>query len=153
MKTAKHIEHLLRQGKKPKELVELGFPKQTVTRVRRQLEQGPRAIKSELQRKESLDGSQPQPSPPSEGEVPIAPQKLEAIERYLKELEKRVEALEGAVIESVSMEHMEQLLNGTPALNLRESFRCECGASGFVAIRIKCTSCGRENWHGWFPKQ
>jgi len=38
MKVTEHIEHLLRQGRKPKELVELGFPKQVITRVRRQLE-------------------------------------------------------------------------------------------------------------------
>ncbi len=39
MKTAEHVEYLLRQGKKPKELIELGFPKQVITRVRRQLRQ------------------------------------------------------------------------------------------------------------------
>ena len=37
MKVTQHVEHLLRQGRKPKELVELGLPKQVVTRVRRQL--------------------------------------------------------------------------------------------------------------------
>ena len=37
MKVTEHVEHLLRQGRKPKELIELGFPKSVVTRVRRQL--------------------------------------------------------------------------------------------------------------------
>ncbi len=37
MKVTEHIEHLLRQGRKPTELMELGFPKSVVTRVRRQL--------------------------------------------------------------------------------------------------------------------
>ena len=37
MKVTKHVQHLLRQGKKPKELVELGFPKAIVTSVSRQL--------------------------------------------------------------------------------------------------------------------
>lgn len=37
MKVTEHVEHLLRQGKKPNELVELGFPRQVVTRVRRRL--------------------------------------------------------------------------------------------------------------------
>jgi len=37
MKITEHVEHLLRQGRKPKELIELGFPKSVVTRVRRQL--------------------------------------------------------------------------------------------------------------------
>lgn len=37
MKVTKHIEHLLGQGKKPKELIELGFSKRVITRVRRRL--------------------------------------------------------------------------------------------------------------------
>lgn len=37
MKVTEQVEHLLRQGRKPKELVELGFPKSVVTRVRRRL--------------------------------------------------------------------------------------------------------------------
>jgi len=37
MKVSKHVERLLRQGKKSKELIELGFPKSVVTRVRRKL--------------------------------------------------------------------------------------------------------------------
>jgi hypothetical protein len=37
MKASKHVEKLLRQGRNPKELVELGFPKSVVTKVRRQL--------------------------------------------------------------------------------------------------------------------
>ena len=37
MKVTEHVEHLLKQGRKPKELVESGFPKSVVTRVRRQL--------------------------------------------------------------------------------------------------------------------
>lgn len=37
MKVTEHIEELLRQGRKPKELIELGFPKSVVTRVRRRL--------------------------------------------------------------------------------------------------------------------
>lgn len=43
MKVIKHVEQLLRHGKKPKELVELGFPKSVATRVRRQL-RGEKAI-------------------------------------------------------------------------------------------------------------
>jgi len=37
MRVTEHVEHLLRQGRKPKELVELGFSRQVVTRVRRRL--------------------------------------------------------------------------------------------------------------------
>ena len=39
MKTTDHVEYLLRQGKKPKELMALGFPEQVITRVRRLLKE------------------------------------------------------------------------------------------------------------------
>lgn len=45
MKTTEHVEQLLRQGRKPKELVELGFPKSIVTRVRRQLKEEKGGVK------------------------------------------------------------------------------------------------------------
>ncbi len=37
MKVTEHVRYLLKQGRKPKELVELGFPKSVVTRIRKQL--------------------------------------------------------------------------------------------------------------------
>ncbi len=30
---------------------------------------------------------------------------------------------------------------------------CECGSSGTVAIHVKCTQCGEENWMGWWPDE
>jgi len=48
MKVTNHVEKLLRQGRKPKELIELGFPKSVVTRVYRQL----REEKATSQKKE-----------------------------------------------------------------------------------------------------
>jgi hypothetical protein len=39
MKVTEHVEHLLRQGHKPKELVALGFSKRVVTRARRRLKE------------------------------------------------------------------------------------------------------------------
>ena len=44
MKVTQHVEHLLKQGRKPKELIELGFPRSVVTRVRRQLRNGKRNL-------------------------------------------------------------------------------------------------------------
>lgn len=46
----------------------------------------------------------------------------------------------------------EARLDSTPALGLKQRFKCSCGASGFVALHIQCTKCGRETWWGWFPK-
>jgi len=37
MKVTEHVERLLRQGRKPKELIQLGFPKSVVTRVKGKL--------------------------------------------------------------------------------------------------------------------
>ena len=48
MKVTEHVERLLRQGKKPKELVELGFPKRVVTRVHRQLRKEKTTVQSYL---------------------------------------------------------------------------------------------------------
>jgi len=69
-------------------------------------------------------------------------------------IEKKVVCLEGdlASIER-RIEAMEEHLEGTPALGLRKWFKCDCGTTGFVAIRVKCTKCGKEDWWGWFPKQ
>jgi len=65
MKVTEHVEHLLRKGYKPKELVELGFPKRVVSRVRRQLKEEkaspqrkvPEAIAQVKTHVESLPGS------------------------------------------------------------------------------------------------
>jgi len=46
MKVSKHIEQLLRQGRKRKELIKLGFPKPLVTRVDRQLKKEKAALKA-----------------------------------------------------------------------------------------------------------
>ena len=50
MKITEHVEHLLRQRRKPKELIELGFPKRVVTRVRRQLREEETVPRSRTQK-------------------------------------------------------------------------------------------------------
>ena len=56
MKVTEHVEYLLRQGRKPKELVELGFPKLVVTRVRRQLRKHKAAPQTKVPRGEEEEG-------------------------------------------------------------------------------------------------
>ena len=48
MKVTEHVESLLRQRRKPKELIQLGFPASVVTRVRRKLkkEEGLKKVKA-----------------------------------------------------------------------------------------------------------
>lgn len=37
--------------------------------------------------------------------------------------------------------------------DLRDDFQCEhCQSKSLVAFHAKCTSCGKENWLGWWPK-
>ena len=62
MKTTEHVEYLLRQGRKPKELLELGFPKQVITRVRRELREEREPWK--VIAKEVIDAAKDQPRPP-----------------------------------------------------------------------------------------
>jgi hypothetical protein len=43
-------------------------------------------------------------------------------------------------------------LRDTPAYGLHTHFTCRsCGASGNVAVIVKCTQCGEEGWQGWWP--
>lgn len=45
-------------------------------------------------------------------------------------------------------------LKGTPGYSLRSGFTCEsCGSQSFVAIPMRCTSCGSEGWWGWWPRE
>jgi hypothetical protein len=45
-------------------------------------------------------------------------------------------------------------LRGTAGYNLNKTFKCNsCGSLGVVAVKVKCTKCGLENWWGWWPKK
>ncbi len=147
MKTSEHVEYLLRQGKKPEELVDLGFPKSVVTRVRRRL----REEKAVQQAKAPKDGggakSLSESSVVSVEGVAAMQQELVSLESNLRELQKRIETLETSFGDTVAR------LDGTPALGLRHHFKCDCGASGLVALYIRCTKCGKESWWGWSPKE
>ena len=152
MKTTDHVEYLLRQGKKPKELLALGFPKQVITRVRRRLKE--EKVIQHAKVPKGGEGVKGHPKPlltPGETGV-LAEQKLAAIESELKELESRIALLEATATKSATLEDLNTRLDGTPALGLRQRFQCQCGASGFVALHLQCTKCGRETWWGWFPK-
>jgi predicted RNase H-like nuclease (RuvC/YqgF family) len=148
MKTTKHIKQLLREGRKPAELVELGFPKAVVTRVRRQLREE-KATQPKVQKGRAEVKSCSQPSVTSPAEMAPLQQKLASLESELRELAAKVEILEET---SLDLEDIEAFLEDTPAIGLRHHFKCDCGASGFVALHIRCTKCGRETWWGWHPK-
>jgi len=152
MKTTEHVEYLLRQGRKPKELLGLGFSKHIVTRVKRRLKAEKAVKRGRAPRGSSHVEIQPRSSASPEDSAEATQQKLAFLQGEVKELLSRVEQLEVAQAESVSLEDVEAFLDGTPALNLRDRFQCGCGASGLVALHIQCTKCGRETWWGWLPK-
>ena len=147
MKVSKHIEYLLRQGKKPKELLALGFPKRVVTRVRRKLREEKAIQQTKAPRGGEAEGH-PQPSLASEETGMSAQEKLVVLTTDLEELRSRVTDLE---VLREKFEDIENSLDSTPALGLKDRFTCKCGASGFVALHIQCTKCGQESLWGWFP--
>jgi len=151
MKVTEHVEYLLREGRNPAELVELGFPKSVVTRVRKQLRDEKRELHPKIPKGKADTKTRPQPSVASPLEMAPIQQKLASVESQVRELENRVEGLEAI---STDLEDIEVRLNSTPDVGLRGRFKCDnCGSEGLVAIYIKCTKCGTATWLGWFPKK
>jgi hypothetical protein len=149
MKVSEHVEQLLRQGRKPKELVELGFSKQVVSRVRRRLREEKRASQPRTGKSKGKGESRCQSTVALPAETALVAPKLGSLESKIQQLESRMETLEAL---GADLEDIETRINGTPALGLKHHFKCDCGASGYVAVRIKCTKCGRETYWGWWPK-
>lgn len=149
MKVTEHVEYLLRQGRNPRELVELGFPKSVITRVRRRLKQEKMDEQGKLEREKARDTSKTRALLASPLEKTPTDQELVSLERRILELETQVEVLKA--MES-SVQAIEARIEGTPALGLKQCFECKCSASGFVALHIQCTKCGKETWWGWSPK-
>jgi hypothetical protein len=55
---------------------------------------------------------------------------------------------------SSQVEIITEGLRGTAGYNLNKIFKCNsCKSTGKVAIKVKCTQCGQENWWGWWPKK
>ena len=86
MKITEHVEHLLRQGRKPRELIELDFPKQVVTKVRRQLKE-----KATSQAKRGKGGTEAESRPQSAVTTAVEAQSG-FLESKVRELEERVQA-------------------------------------------------------------
>jgi len=147
MKTTEHVEYLLRQGKKSGELVELGFPKRVVTRVSRRLREEKRNTRLQTEKSKARE-SHSQSAPPTE--TALVPPKPGSMESRIQQLEGRVKTLEEF---GADMEELETRIYDIPTLGLKQRFECECGASGYVAVCISCTKCGKEAWWGWFPEQ
>jgi hypothetical protein len=145
MKIIEHVKQLLKQGRKPKELIEFGFEKRTVTIAQRQLRKEKKASPPKTQKGEIRE-SQSQSAPPTE--TALVPPEPGSLEGRIQQLESRVKTLEEF---GADTEELETRIYDTPALGLKQCFKCDCGASGFVALHVQCTKCGKEALWGWFP--
>ena len=71
----------------------------------------------------------------------VTQQRLDELMAQVKDLSARVNSLANS-------------LQGTVGFGARHSFVCRnCQSKGQVAARLHCTSCGQENWWGWWPAQ
>jgi len=76
---------------------------------------------------------------------------LAALEKQMAALNERVDRM-GERLDEVfgKFKALRDELDADPASNLGTEFTCEgCGASGLVAVRIRCTRCGVEDWWGY----
>ena len=154
MKTAEHVEYLLRQGKKSKELEELGFPKRVITRVRKKLREERKQQKQSTQKEKGGAKDRSQSMTPSiQQQIAGVLEIISTLDAKYDEVINRLSVIEVAQVKFVSFTDLSGRLAGTPTLGLQHRFKCECGESGYVALQIQCTKCGRKSWWGWFPKQ
>ena len=93
MKATDHVEYLLRQGKKPKELLALGFSKSIVTRVRKRLKEEKAAARTKAPKGRAEAKSLPQPSMTSPTEMEPIQQKLAYLESEIQKVENLAKGL------------------------------------------------------------
>ena len=69
------------------------------------------------------------------------------------QLEETVRQLQANLQELTSQLHaISTGLQGTVGYAAHENFVCNtCANPGLVAAKLSCTSCGADNWWGWFP--
>ncbi len=93
-----HVERLLRQGKKLKELVELGFPKRVVTRVHRQLRKEKTAGQTKVPEMTPQAETQIQTPPESPEEIATIWQKVQSMADDLQRIDSLIQALSEVLI-------------------------------------------------------
>jgi hypothetical protein len=93
MKVTEHVEQLLRQGRKSRELVELGFPKLVVTRVRRQLRKEKTAVQTKVPEVAPQAETQLQTPPELPETIATIWQKVQSMASDLQKIESIIQAL------------------------------------------------------------
>jgi hypothetical protein len=92
--------------------------------------------------------------------------RLAKIEASINKIESRSKSLSDSTITQIKsaaqqmknvssqVEIITEGLRGTAGYNLNKTFKCSsCKSTGVVAIKVRCTQCGQENWWGWWPKK
>jgi hypothetical protein len=101
-------------------------------------------------------------------ELTIKINKFESITQKLDRLEEKIEQAAamaqsspkavkslGAKIDEIYglLETMRRPERKNDEGHIHDEFRCvKCQSEKLVAIHVKCTSCGTENWMGWYPE-
>lgn len=79
-----------------------------------------------------------------------AKEKIEELEEELETLKKQIKIFESTM--SVANKRITKL-ERMPITNLYDDFVCNhCGSRHLIAIKYKCTRCGKEGWWGYHPK-
>ncbi len=79
-------------------------------------------------------------------------EKVKQFEAVIKLMPGANRALKGRIDEIASI--VETIQQGKSDLAFLEGFTCNhCHVKSTVAIHIKCTSCGKDNWMGWWPDE
>jgi len=201
LKVTKHIEQLLRQGRKPKELIDLGFAKATVTRVYRRVRREKAAVRTK----------EPEVAPQAKSHLPTLPESPQKMANDLQKVDNLMAAAQelgtyrcetcpyqkdsvctlqtwtnqGEIPRGIGepvaagnekpewyikpspfycamctapledhINDVEDQTLDTPLWGARHGITCDCcGSKGWIAIRIKCTKCGRETYWGWWPEK
>ena len=83
----------------------------------------------------------------------LGSQAAPGLDQNLQQLSQQVQQLYGDLqgINS-KLDGVVETLQATVGFGVRSVFVCKsCEAQGHVATRLTCTSCGTEEWWGWFP--
>ena len=93
------------------------------------------------------------------GKLTIALQTITQLEESVKQLETMIKlspdsnGILKSRIDKIS-NILKMLQEKKPESSFFENFTCsQCRSKGLVAIYVKCTSCGKENWMGWWPDE
>ena len=84
----------------------------------------------------------------SMGRIGAQTREVRGIQDTVRQMQQSLQEL------AVQLQMVNASLQGTVGFAARENFVCNsCAKQGLVAAKLTCTSCGVENWWGWFPPQ